>query len=36
MPPSVIKEARKLAFARGVSFSAFVTGLIVRELEATK
>jgi hypothetical protein len=36
LPSDLAREARKVAFNRGMSFSQFVTWLIARELEEAK
>lgn len=36
LKPDLLKRGRRLAFVRGVSFSALIAAILIRELEAGK
>jgi hypothetical protein len=36
LPPQITTSARKLAYSKGLSLSAFVRSLLIKEMEAAK
>ena len=36
LPPQITASARKLAYSKGLSLSAFVRSLLIKELETAK